>query len=515
MIAANYYSIRYSKQVWNEVNELEISKRLEQNQSNKIAYLTQQINSNIKELLFEIENAEEPKEIIHARKVIDDNLPKLFNALSILEHAASIGLQLVGDDEIGLEESDERILIDSLSIMVSRFESSIQKTLELLDDKKYMLAEAMFEDNAENISLNIQNLLLALEKDDEMEVNSTIKQMGVLVKREISIEIILTIFSIILAFSIGLYISKSISSGINKLTDGTGEISKGNLDARVNIKSGDELELLGNSFNSMAEELNMKIMAIDNLNKNLAEANQTKDKFFSIIAHDLKSPFNAMLGFSDLLNEKFEKFDTEKQKKFIGLINTNIQNTYKLLENLLLWSSAQRGTIDFNPEKMNLFLISNETIELLRHSAENKSITLINKIDEDICIDADKNMFSIIIRNLISNAIKYTPKDGRITIKSEVPTHYKQQQFVKISVTDTGVGIQKEIQSKLFDIGENTSTKGTENENGTGLGLILCKEFVEKHNGKIWVESEVGKGSEFTFLIPISKDMLEKYNMQY
>ena len=170
-----------------------------------------------------------------------------------------------------------------------------------------------------------------------------------------------------------------------------------------------------------------------------------------------------------------------------------------MLENLLLWSSSQNGSIVFNPKKMNLFLLANETIKLLKQSIENKSIKLSNQIAENIYIDADKEMLSTIIRNLISNAVKFTPKGGNISIKAE-----KKQQFTEITIKDTGVGISKKMLPKLFDITENTSTEGTENENetGTGLGLILCKEFVEKHAGTIWVESEKGKGASFCFTIP-------------
>lgn len=239
----------------------------------------------------------------------------------------------------------------------------------------------------------------------------------------------------------------------------------------------------------------------------LKESNITKDKFLSIIAHDLKSPFNSMLGFSDILNKEFDKYDTNEQKKFIELIYISIRNTHKLLENLLLWSLSQKGSIEFKPEKTNLYLLTYETNEILKQSAEKKSIKLLNQIDENIYVEADKNMLSTVIRNLVSNAIKFTGKNGKIEISSSLITTDKKQQFVEISVKDNGVGISKEIQSKLFDIGEDTSTKGTENEEGTGLGLILCKEFVEKHGGKIWVESEIGEGSILYFTIP-SKTIL-------
>ncbi len=257
---------------------------------------------------------------------------------------------------------------------------------------------------------------------------------------------------------------------------------------------------------------------IQNQNQQLKKLNATKDKFFSIIAHDLKSPFNTMLGFSKLLIKKFDVHDRDSQKKFLDIIKKDIQHTYKLLENLLTWSRSQRGKIDFNPEKINLFLLSNETIELLYQSAENKSIKIINQTPKNLFIDADKDMLSTILRNLISNAIKFTKKNGAIEIgcdfidlinlesnnSLELRMHKSvPSRSLQISVKDSGIGIEKQKQSELFKIAKNTSLKGTEGEIGTGLGLILCKEFVEAHGGKIWVESELGKGSKFIFTLPV------------
>ena len=235
----------------------------------------------------------------------------------------------------------------------------------------------------------------------------------------------------------------------------------------------------------------------------LRESNKTKDKFFSIIAHDLRSPFNSMLGFSELLNEKYDQYDTEKKKRFTGIIYNGLQKTLKLLDNLLEWSRSQKGIIDFNPEKTSLNSLVKEKLELVNQSADNKSIQVINQIAENIYVEADKNMLATIIRNLLSNAIKFTNKQGKITIKTFLVPNEKHSQFIGISVNDTGVGISKEIKSTLFNIGETISTSGTEKEEGTGLGLILCKEFVDKHGGKIWVESEVGVGSSFNFTIPL------------
>jgi len=234
----------------------------------------------------------------------------------------------------------------------------------------------------------------------------------------------------------------------------------------------------------------------------LRESNKTKDKFFSIIAHDLRSPFNSMLGFTELLNEGFNDYSDEQKRKFIAIIYDGLQNTLKLLDNLLYWARSQKGTIAYNPEMINLFLITKEISKLLTQSFENKSIKLINQIALNSYVFADRDMLATIIRNLLSNALKFTNKHGEITIKTFSYSDEKQNQFVGISVSDTGVGITAKAQSTLFDIGENISTAGTEDEKGTGLGLILCKEFVEKHGGKIWVESEVGKGSSFFFTVP-------------
>lgn len=253
---------------------------------------------------------------------------------------------------------------------------------------------------------------------------------------------------------------------------------------------------------SKNQSLREKNKKINKQKEELQISNATKDKFFSIIAHDLRSPFNSMLGFAGLLKNEFDDYNTEEKKKFIGLIYNGLENTLKLLDDLLSWARSQKGTIAYNPEKINLLVLTNEISELLNQSIENKSIKLINELELNTYVEADRDMLATIIRNLLSNAIKFTNKHGEITINAELIKDENNNQFAEICVSDTGMGIPKKIQSKIFDIGENTSMQGTENETGTGLGLILCKEFVEKHGGKIWFKSEVGKGSSFFFTIP-------------
>ena len=264
----------------------------------------------------------------------------------------------------------------------------------------------------------------------------------------------------------------------------------------------EELQVINEELKCSNDELNITKIKIEENEAKLIEANKTKDKFLSIIAHDLKSPFNSMLGFSSLLNDNFNEYSTEEIKKFFAAIHFGIKNTYKLLENLLLWSRTQIGGIDFNPEKINLYLTSVDSIKLLNQLSEDKTIIIKNQISENLYINADKYMISTIIRNLISNAIKFTPKGGEITINTNKIRDKNNRKFTEILIADNGVGISKEMQLRLFDISKNTSTAGTENEKGTGLGLILCKEFTEKHNGKIKVESKEGSGSVFSFTIP-------------
>ncbi len=277
--------------------------------------------------------------------------------------------------------------------------------------------------------------------------------------------------------------------------------------------SANEIEIIGTTRN-VGDRIKAE-KALKESEAKLRESNNTKDKFFSIIAHDLKSPFNAILGFSNILLENHKKYDDEKRDELIKLGNSSAKNAFKLLENLLTWSRSQSDGINYSPEKLYLKILLFEIMLDLQGSADKKKITVLDAISENELIYADKNMIATVYRNLISNAIKFTNKNGNIVISSKKQDN---SNFIEISVSDTGIGISKDKINDLFRIDKNTSTQGTENETGTGLGLILCKEFVEKHGGKIWVESEIGKGSSFSFTIPYKTNDNEKVagaNTQY
>jgi len=256
------------------------------------------------------------------------------------------------------------------------------------------------------------------------------------------------------------------------------------------VKSHLELSNSRQIISAQNEELNK-------LTIELRETIASKDKFFSIIAHDLKAPFNTLIGFSDLLLKTFDEREPEDIKKLIKHINNSSIHGFNLLNNLLEWSRSQIGKIKYEPVLFNFEQLVGEVIDLHFETAGKKSINLDSSSISIGDVMADRKMINTVLRNLVSNAIKFTEPGGEVRIKGK-----DLGNEFEISVSDSGVGIPEENLPKLFSISENYSTNGTDNESGTGLGLLLCKEFVEKSGGKIRVSSEPGLGSEFFFTIP-------------
>jgi len=254
-------------------------------------------------------------------------------------------------------------------------------------------------------------------------------------------------------------------------------------------------------LNMALNEKNMQLQAANHelevSGENLRKLNSTKDKFFSIIAHDLKNPFNALLGFSETLNQGYDSLSKDQVYTYIEIINKSAANLYQLLENLLEWSKNQTGNISHKPEKLKLLPFVETVISTLRSDASKKGISVSTDIDEGVTAFADKNIIASVLRNLVNNAVKFTYNNGEIKVSAK-----PEEEAVRVSVTDNGTGIAPQEQKKLFNINYNITTRGTNDEKGTGLGLILCREFVEKSGGRIWVESEPGQGSTFSFTIP-------------
>lgn len=259
--------------------------------------------------------------------------------------------------------------------------------------------------------------------------------------------------------------------------------------------------LIKNSF-IQKQELEKHSNLIEEQNQQLEELNATKDKFFSIIAHDLKNPFGVILATTEFMTNPNYHLSMEEYIDFSKDINQTARVLFNLLENLLTWARSQRGQIPYQPDMVNVNELINNNCMMLQQQAESKKIHLKTDLEDNLIAYIDENMITTVIRNLMTNAIKFTNEKGEITVKSR---DYNDK-FIQISVRDNGVGIAEDVIKKLFRIDVNVTTAGTSQEKGTGLGLILCKEFVEKNGGKIWVESEIGKGSKFKFTIPKNKN---------
>jgi signal transduction histidine kinase len=293
------------------------------------------------------------------------------------------------------------------------------------------------------------------------------------------------------------------------------------IEAQVYIKEG-KLLIIGGVDTSQLVEQNLSILnlnrQINNLqrqlvkekitlentlkqlsetNSDLQQSNATKDKFFSIIAHDLKSPFQSIISLSEILIEEVHEINLVEIEKYAGFILQSSNRAMALLMNLMEWAQSQTGRIEFKPEHFEIEAFINEATLLYDDIARQKSIIIKRNLPQNLFVFADKYMLNTVFRNLISNAIKFTMPGGEITISAE-----RKQGEIVFGVRDTGVGIPKNSIEKIFRIEQSYSTLGTNNEEGTGLGLILCREFVEKHGGKIRVESEEGKGTTFSFSLP-------------
>jgi signal transduction histidine kinase len=247
----------------------------------------------------------------------------------------------------------------------------------------------------------------------------------------------------------------------------------------------------------LADQLELQKVELIEINKELKEAVSTKDKFFSIIAHDLKNPMSNLIGASELLYKYPGDCDESEKDELTKAIHTSSVSAFNLLDNLLVWSRMQTGGMKTNPEKINLYTLVREVCNVFDNMLADKVIHLEQLVDKEQKVYADKDMLSSVVNNLLSNAIKFTRAGGWIEIRSEI----SEDEKIKVSISDNGVGIPHENISKIFRIDQSYSSTGTNDEKGTGLGLLLCKEFIERNGGEIWVKSQSGKGSDFCFTL--------------
>lgn len=256
-------------------------------------------------------------------------------------------------------------------------------------------------------------------------------------------------------------------------------------------------ELLNKKIAEQTHELQEKYEELERTNNELQLSNSEKDKFFSIIAHDVRGPLSTFMLFTEMMAENLSSYNMKELQSMTSSMKDSAFNLFKLLENLLEWTRMQRGLIGYNPEQLNVIEVLGDSIETIHQAARNKSIALIVDIPSNLEVVADKNMLESIIRNLLSNAVKFTPKGGKVTIKAQ----NSAAGFIQISIVDTGIGMNEHLLQDLFKIDVHNNRKGTEGEPSVGLGLMLCKDFVEKQNGTLWVESTEGKGSSFYFTL--------------
>jgi signal transduction histidine kinase len=288
---------------------------------------------------------------------------------------------------------------------------------------------------------------------------------------------------------------KELQSNLRHLVWQTHQIAEGDYSQRI-----DFLGDFSKSYNYLIASLKEKQQLENQLKdtaRELQELNATKDKFFSIIAHDLRNPFNALLNLTHYIIESVESGEKDEAISYARLMEDSARSTYNLLQNLLEWSSMQHGGVKFDPAMHILHPLVKEEISTMEQMAVQKKITVECLVPESLVIRADANMVSTMIRNLLSNALKYTYEGGNIRVSAR-----KMGEEILISVTDSGIGMSEQEVNNLFQITTEKSKPGTKMEKGTGLGLMLCREFALKHEGRIWVESEPGKGSTFFVALP-------------
>jgi len=282
---------------------------------------------------------------------------------------------------------------------------------------------------------------------------------------------------------------KQLQANLRHLTWQTQQIAKGDYGQSINF-----IGEFSAAFNKMTEGLKAAKKIQDDLNDLYA----TRNKFFSIISHDLRSPFNAILGFSDILADEWDDLSDTERRNFLQNIRNTAHNTFDLLEHLLEWSRIQTGKMKFSPVFLDINKLADETMILLNPSAGRKQIRLLLDNTGEKYAWADKEAILLVLRNLISNAIKFTAHGGTVRVSA-----LNMKDHLIITISDTGVGIAAGNIKKLFRFEEQLKTEGTDHEKGSGLGLVLCREIVEKSGGRIWAESTEGKGSRFSFTLPL------------
>ena len=434
-----------------------------------------------------------------------------------------------------LHEEDIPQLMIELNTLSENWEPEEKKVLQHINEyftqnllpaqKEVMSILNTFEDYNDAMLVFSAQALVEEESDPVMQVTTSLideineflfdlslksEQVKTQSKKSMDAFKILIVF---IALSIGLgtlllasFINRSVIVPLKELDKAASLVQSGQLDISVNVRQEDEIGSLSENFNKMIYSLKDQKEELEEFNqlllksqKKLKETNKTKDKFFNIIAHDLKGPFTSFITITDILSNDPESLSEEKKFHFLKSLYESAITLESLLANLLQWARAQSGTLEMNMRCVKLYDIIKQNLKLLEMNAMDHQIQLINQVEMESMVNADPNLLNTILRNLLSNAVKFSSPNSKVSISSR----NIQNKFLEISVTDEGIGISSEDIHKLFRIDVSTKTIGESTKKGTGFGLILAKEFVEKQGGNIRVTSKLGIGTTFSFTLPI------------
>jgi len=465
----------------------------------KLSYQIVETKMLIKNWVFVSPQTNSPDKI-RLKKLHEKEIPELLNELKLLSEE--------------WEDDEKEVLLNIEDHFYNNLIPAQQEVMDLLktfddynDAMIIFTAQSLVEDETDPVMIatsglidEINNFLFKLSTKTEQVKNQSKKSMD-------AFKILIVFIAISIGFGtllLASFISRTVIKPLKELDKAASLVQSGHLDVQVEIQQDDEVGSLSENFNKMIYSLKDQKEELEEFNqlllksqKKLKETNKTKDKFFNIIAHDLKGPFTSFITITDILTKDPDSLSEEKKLHFLQSLNESALTLESLLENLLQWARAQSGTLEVNTRCIRLDDMVKQIIKLQEINAQSNKIEILNQIDENIKVKADPNLLHTVLRNLMSNAVKFSNPNGKVILCSKIIN----KKFVEICVEDSGIGISKEDLTKLFRIDVSTKTIGESTKKGTGFGLILVKEFVEKQGGTINVSSKLGKGSIFKFTL--------------
>lgn len=439
---------------------------------------------------------------LHLKQLHESDIPELLSEIEILSE--------------NWEPEEQEVLhhiIHHFYKILLPAQRRVMETLNTFEDYNNAMlvftAQSLVEDENDLVMIATSGLISEIN-EFVVQLSQKSEEVKDEAKKSMNAYQLLIIF---IAVSIGIgtlllasFINRVVIKPLKELDIAASLVQSGHLDTQIEIKQDDEIGSLSENFNKMILSLKDQKDELEEFNqlllksqKRLKETNKTKDKFFNIIAHDLKGPFTSFLAITDILSNDPDSLKPEQKLRFLRSLNDSALYLESLLENLLQWARSQSGQLEYNPREVWISDMVKQNLKIIAFNAQNNNISLVNEVDENLRVQADPNLLNTVLRNLISNAVKFSKSGGLV----KVGFRRLNEKMIEFYVSDQGIGIAEEDITKLFRIDFNTKMIGESTEKGTGFGLILCKEFVEKQGGEISVESELRVGSVFRFSLPI------------